>query len=561
MKEILANKRRVWFCLIYTSMLTATDGLAQVIPFATQAKKEFSWERSLLVFILGLGLTYLIFTLLDKTTTANTRKANTSGEIADRVPLSTPAPGFFRQIRRELYLQALLLLVVFTFIYLLYFPVASMNDNVNIYANWRGAIGSHPLIYLLGYMGTIKVVTWLGGSLVAAFVLLAFMQIILMTFALISTNYLLRYLGIKPRFTWVFTIYCAVMPIVSNYAFAVVKDSAFTAFVIMMSVSLLAIYRTRGQILEKYLFMGYFFLSLFGVGTIRNNGTPILLVTLFFVLWWARKYWRRALVVLMLGIFASYLPATLYKQNTTEAISIPIQVASHLLKYNPECLTKQDLAVMNQMLPLNEWEKRYWSVSVDRLKFNPYYNWEYVNENSSTVINTLVKAGLRCPRASLSAYLRHTRLAWAPDSGFMVHGKKRSQSYFWDLYSFPGKTPQNTPVDQELREAGLVHTQIIPGGDYLMWALTGAAGITPLLGVWVWTMILLGFIGTYLRRFDWFALFLPAILILGTLLVAAPTFLPFRYYQFLTVILPLGVLILFQLKPVGASKSLVISDR
>ena len=332
------------------------------------------------------------------------------------------------------------------------------------------------------------------------------------------------------------------MPLMADYSFAAVKDSAFSLFATALIPVLLAVRAGAGRLLSARRGTAVVVVVLAGFALMRSNALPVVLAILALMAWWSRARLRRALAISAVVLIVVVTPSALTarSQHAEEAVGIPLQTVGYTLTHDADCLPPASRQVFDNLLAPETWKQAYRPSSVDPVKDSPAFNGAYLDAHRGQFLSAWGRALVACPRPFVTGFLVHTANLWRFDADPVGTD---GQSRFISVAS-------NHPADRDelirtYARAGVVNRSLLPGPVRpVAGAAVRAMEATPGPGTWMWVVALsvVGFI--YAGRREGVAIYAPVILVWATLMVAAPTVTPFRYMAPLIMAAPIGLAVL-----------------
>ena len=420
-------------------------------------------------------------------------------------------------------------------------PMASMNDTAWILRNPTGAGAQHPITYTLTIGGLFRLGRLVGGDL-AGVVLLSVGQMLLWATCVSAVTVFLDRKGTSRRMTGVFIAYCALMPLVADYSFAVVKDAAFSLFATLLIPVLLVVRSSAGKVLLSRRGTAVVVAVLVGFALMRNNALPVVLVVLALVVWWSRVHLRRAVAVSAVALVLIVIPpaTTAQASHAEEALGIPLQMVGYTLVHDAQCLPPASRQVFDNVLAPEAWKQAYRPNSVDPVKDDKSFNTAYLDAHRGQFLSAWGRALVACPRPFVTGFLVQTANLWRFDADAIDAG---GQSRFVSAVSnYPANRDQ---LIRDYASAGVVNHSLLPQplqpvGDTAVRVMEA----TPGPGTWMWVMALSAVGFAYAGRREWVAIYTPMILLWATLMIAAPTVTPFRYMESIIMVVPIGLAVL-----------------
>lgn len=347
--------------------------------------------------------------------------------------------------------------------------------------------------------------------------------------------------GSKRIFTIAWLVWFMLTPCHIIFSFTLWKDSIYGAVVCLFTVSLFRIIKNIG----KNQLVNYILLSLSGVGfnLLRSNGMPafLLLIVILPIIFFAKKENRKpsaekskksmivlcCLGALFVAIILKYpfLKAKNIPQaDTIEMLSIPVQQVTRVA--SEKHLTAKERAVMDRIgnieMMVERYNPRIYDYARDVIRYNGHQ--EYIAEHPVECFNLWLSVVSRHPFIAMEAWIDQTSGYWNPGT------------YYWMKW-----------WDGVCEEEGLCLIVKSPSfNDFFhnyVRAFTDDNSVLILsynVGLHMWLIIFSVAYCIYKKRKDYiFAL--PALCLLGTLLIATLMHDEFRFgYAFYTC-LPLIV--------------------
>lgn len=547
------GRRKVLLVAGFALLFVCADVAAQFTTTGSGALGGVSWARVPLSVVGGVAVPWAFLSLLDA--------------------LGSPGPGIedegpdtgktWRPDFRLPVAAFVVTAVAWGVVFAHYWPMASINDTEWILRDPMGASTQHPLAYNYGLYGLVHLGEALGGGELGGVVLAALVQTLAWSAVTAYLVHTLATLGCSRTAVWILVAYCALSPLVADYAFSLVKDAPFSAFVVLLAPVLLRIHASGGGALRRIPFLVLTVTALVGVAVTRNNGVPVMVVLLVLVVWLAPRHRRRAVVVGAVSLALAAVPLGVSRvvagpQKLVESLGVPLQMVGHAVAHNPACLSAADSRYFASVMDLRAWASTYSPKSVDPVKFSSsFHGWVIVDDPSSFATHWL-SAALSCPAQFFRGYVSQTGNLWRIDAAPV---STTGQSVFTSAVT---NSPSNREaLIERYSERGIVNHTLWPAPlDAAISAVQRVGlALTPGAGTWLWAMLLLiaGFL--HRRSSTWVPLFAPSLLVWATLMIAAPTTHPFRYVQFIVLTVPVGLVVLLGCPGPAGPSALVEEDR
>ena len=530
-------RRRAGASALFATAFAAVDAASQVVGRVQRAtgllqEGSFNPVRLLVALVLSGAACWGLLALVDLAARRRGRNSQEAG--------AQPGAGW-RDRRRLALLAFLIPLICWSLLYVHLWPMASMNDTAWILRDPIGAGAQHPITYGLSIGVLFRLGRLVGGDLTGV-VLLSVGQMLLWAACVSGVAVFLDRKGASRRVTGLLIAYCALMPLVADYSFAVVKDAAFSLFATLLIPVLLVVRSSAGKVLLSRRGTVVVVAVLVGFALIRNNALPVVLVVLTLVVWWSRAHLRRAMAVSAVALVLIVIPpaTTAQASHAEEALGIPLQMVGYTLVHDAQCLPPASRQVFDNVLAPEAWKQAYRPNSVDPVKDDKSFNTAYLDAHRGQFLSAWGRALVACPRPFVTGFLVQTANLWRFDADPI---RTDGQSRFVTAVS-------NYPADRDrliraYARVGVVNHSLLPRllrpvGD----AAVRGMEVTPGPGTWMW-MVALSVVGfVYAGRREWVAIYTPMVLLWATLMIAAPTVTPFRYMEPIIMVVPIGLAVL-----------------
>lgn len=445
--------------------------------------------------------------------------------------------------RRSFFLSALFLFAAWMPFFLAFYPGTGMNDTTYIMDTGIEASWLHPLLYVL-YLSGIGEISWeAAGSYEFGLAANSLIQMACMAAALSWTaGWLYRKTRSRVAFA-VCMAYYAFTPIIANYSFTGVKDVFFSLILLLWCPFLYQVQTGSGRPLTDYR-VPFLLLSL-GMLLLRNNGTymyGVLFLALIFA--WRRREGRAGLIrdgalclaaaVLVQGI--STFCTGIYPPFQEKA-AIPIQqlgrAAAAGVSFRPK-----EKEYMESMFLEGGFASAYDPFQADGIKWNPNFLRMELYNHPEEFLSVWKTVGERNLRLYAEAWMLETYGVWsfpAMDadrqarfvSAFSAYDAEFGMQPSENFAFRPGKILRIYP--EKLQEAL---------SDYLYRTSYFLSG-----GTCFWIMEMAALLLVFRRRYSLLLPLLPAFLCWGTLMMATPGALIFRYVFYFPLCLPFFLLL------------------
>ena len=424
------------------------------------------------------------------------------------------------------------------------FPGILTVDSINQYAQIIGVYGQsnhHPWIHTQ----VIKLFYQLGLFFTAdTSQAIAFYTVAQMCFMAFCAAYLMQYLHRFQLKTWVYALvlaFYALVPYNGAYAISMLKDTVFAGCVLLYTLTLFTLLQRTGEdrlSLRKnwttllFMLLSGIFLSLF-----RSNGFYAFLLLLPFTLFVFRKDWKLVLptqigiLVLVLIVKGPVMTACGVTQpDLVESLSMPGQQISRVLMNDRE-LTEEQSAFLNEIMDTSRMAEGYnpyvsdWFKRLVRMK-----NQEYLSEHFGEFLKIYVQLGLKYPGDYLVAYRDQTIGYWFPLSDQPEIAL--NEGVCGNEFGLHTEAILKGPLVVKVNEILFKLHFIIPGYG-LLWSV----------GALFWIILISMCVTGLYRDKRRMLIYLPAVAIFLTLMLATPVGKDFRYAYGYVYCLPLYLVV------------------
>lgn len=392
----------------------------------------------------------------------------------------------------------------------------------------------NPIIHTLLIGGCFKL-GYVLGSVNLGLMLYTLIQTTILVFVLSYSISYMKKEGVPTKLLWLTLLIYAFVPVFPFYAVATVKDTLFSAFILLYVIQIYDIIKYDGT-KKKYILL---FITASLVIFFRNNGIYTVLLSMPFLLI-AEKQKRKpitAILVLLLVIHIGYgkvLLPSLKISNTSirEVLSIPFQQTARVVKYHKDEIPEEEAKIIDYLLNFETLGDRYESYISDPVKNE--YNKEATNEDLMNYFKVWFSQFFRYPVDYIDATISN------------VYGYFYPNTAKWYIYS-------GVDENEKLPEAGFSYHFIFPrwmreilsnyGNQFPYYPVVGMF-VNIGFVVWIY-FIMVGFLLVDKKR-KYLPVLLPALSLI-LVCVASPVNTYFRYAQPYVFALPVTMFLLYQI--------------
>lgn len=415
-----------------------------------------------------------------------------------------------------------------------YFPggiYADTVDSLNMALKKAELDNHNPILYTM----ILRFAFWITGAFRGegeyyGLFFFTIFQTIVLALILAGFVYFCYKKGVHRYFVGLLLLLFAVFPLYPFYGISMWKDTPFSIVIFVFAVYLFHVFSHNPENITKGQLLGY------GIGSVlimflRNNGIYIaLFYSAVIVLMTVKNRRRIALkigVVSLIAIAAAWIiQGPVYDKcgyNITKAIEslgVPIQQTAYILATDGN-INSEELEVLNEIMPLENWKTLYNPVVVDTIKFDPSFNREYFQENVSEFIKVYAGLVMRNPVKAVKAYMLETL-------GFWNVFESSSTAYICNIHFGNAPYYQGDYFDYFF---GISFRNLVEPKNYISAA------------IFVWMMLATISICLAKRYYVGIVPVLPTLGLWLSVMVATPVAFSFRYVYGIFLCVPLYVLI------------------
>ena len=415
-----------------------------------------------------------------------------------------------------------------------YFPggiYADTVDSLNMALKKAELDNHNPILYTM----ILRFAFWITGAFRGegeyyGLFFFTIFQTIVLALILAGFVYFCYKKGVHRYFAGLLLLLFAVFPLYPFYGISMWKDTPFSIVIFVFAVYLFHVFSHNPENITKGQLLGY------GIGSVlimflRNNGIYIaLFYSAVIVLMTVKNRRRIALkigVVSLIAIAAAWIiQGPVYDKcgynitKTIESLGVPIQQTAYILATDGN-INSEELEVLNEIMPLENWKTLYNPVVVDTIKFDPSFNREYFQENVSEFIKVYAGLVMRNPVKAVKAYMLETL-------GFWNVFESSSTAYICNIHFGNAPYYQGDYFDYFF---GISFRNLVEPKSYISAA------------VFVWMMLATISICLAKRYYVGIVPVLPTLGLWLSVMVATPVAFSFRYVYGIFLCVPLYVLI------------------
>lgn len=447
-KRSFAKRDRVTaaiFAVLFSGTQLLCRSYKECQSWAEVIGTKFVMLRALIIItgtsIVVYHLILLAFWLLDKISGqgvvqgARMDDSSTAGERPQKAEASAggrftpPCASDKKALRKYYVVAALLVFLCWLPYFVLFYPGTSGNDTATQIAQFFGQstwtrsmsavrgkniyLSNHfPYFTTLLAGGFVQIGIWLGDAAYGV-ALYALLQMLLLAFSLTAVWVKLYQLGLSGRCLKAGLIFTAFFPLYPVHAVCMLKDVAFADFCLILSLFLLEIARTKGEVFRSKRFcLGLAVISLL-VMLFRSQGVYVVAAIALVVLVVYRRYWLGTVITMILPVLLFqfiWLGVILPKCNVApagkqEMLGFLFQQTARYVTQYPDDVTEEEKEIISNVIDYERLAELYNPGLSDPVKYT--YRQDSTSEELSDYMRVWFRMFLRHPGTYVEAVLNN----------------------------------------------------------------------------------------------------------------------------------------------------------
>lgn len=384
-----------WFVISFSALL------AVLFLLSTRGPQDYLQDNSIVIVLLTYFGSFLFVAACIALIVSTIRKHESSNHSNSIIPQD--------------FILYFMIIFLTGFVYLIaFYPAIMSPDSLSSWgqAHTKEFNDWHPIVFTWIIM--ILSYIWDSPAIVSLF------QILVLSLILAYSFCQFQKLGINKFLLVIMSFIIAIIPSFGIYNIIIWKDVLFSASILIFTVHLFMIMRSKGKWLSSKINIIFFFLASFGVVFLRHNGFPIFVLTMLaLLLYYWKSVWKIAGPTFLILVIAHEIltgPVFAYldvkPSDPNEALSIPTQQIANIIK-NDGNLTPEQLKYYNSIFPIEMWKEKYLPHTVDPIKFSwAEYNRKIIYDDFPKYFKTWGEVVVQNPSLAMEAFIKHTALVW-----------------------------------------------------------------------------------------------------------------------------------------------------
>lgn len=427
--------------------------------------------------------------------------------------------------------------------FMVFAPGAGMNDTLNTLMT-RCTVNNCPIVYQGMMWYGMRIFVALTGSMYRGYACLTLVQMLLCSLIFSSVIKWLSDKKIKRTILCVLMLYYSFLPVIADYSITLVKDTLFAAFLLDFVILLYDVMESNGNNLgRRSNTIKLIFVSI-AMCCFRSNGAMVCVASLIILCTVIKKQKKKLVIALLAVCIANfgigYLEQINFEEDVKfrESCGVLMAQIGAVLNDSNASIDPDDIEVLNQILPVEIWKSQYRPSFADTIKFNPNFNNKFLNENKTLFIKTWFHIMTKNLKIYVKAYICHSYGYW----GILPYPPDISQSAFTSINNNTGK---DSIWGQFCLENGLINHPILPAklNDALKNIYIKALRLNFIVTPGLMLFMVLGCIAILFakHRVDVCVPCMPILATWGTMMIASPASLIYRYSYYFVLTVPVVI--------------------
>ena len=375
-------------------------------------------------------------------------------------------------------------------------------DSINM-ALGKAALDNHnPILYTQIWRIMFQVTgAFSGAGEYGGLKLFTVVQTFLLALSLAYFIYRCYKAGIHKVFVFLCLLIFGLFPLYPFYGISLWKDTLFSIAVFIFSIFLYYTFDNLDKDISwKQLFI-YCLLSLLII-FLRNNGIYISVFYSVMITLLCMKKKKTAvkigsasfIIIAISGIICGPV-FNHYGYNidrSTESLGIPLQQTAYIIATDGK-MTEEDIEVIENIMPLESWIELYDPITIDTIKFDPGFNREYLESNTSEFMEVYLDLVVKNPVKAVKAYMLTTMGFWdifeGSSTAYICNFHFGNVEYFMsDYFDYYLDISFRNYVEPKIYISAAIFIWLMIGTIFICLARKNYKGLIPImptLGLWL----------------------------------------------------------------------------
>lgn len=409
------KEKRLTICSLVLGILFTIFQILGIMTKGNWIVHEVIFSKKVLLFIIIKFLVYsILFTNIVKIILKYLENINWT---------KMGKKDLFKPTLKTFLIIAVLFMIAWMPYFLNYYPgITSYDTNYQLMQGYgvQPYSNHHPVLHTLIITTIVKIGYAMTNSYNFGIALCAIIQMLACS---ITFSFVIYYMAKRNIHTIIKTItflFFAFVPFVPQFSIAIWKDVPFTLCMVWFVIAIIDMVTGEEKLLKSIKYNILFMLLITLLMFFRNNGVYIIILTLPFLIWGKRKYWKRLLFLFLLPIVIYYVitgpiysKLNIEKSSPKEMLSIPMQQMARIVTYRSEELSQEDKEVIAQYIPIERVAELYNPTISDPIK--NLFNDGTFRQNKLNLVKLYIKLALKFPGETLEALVGNTYGYYYPE--------------------------------------------------------------------------------------------------------------------------------------------------
>lgn len=323
-------------------------------------------------------------------------------------------------IENILLVTSILFLCYIPYFFVYYPGIVIADSNSTIYQVLYGNLNNQFSYFYSLYFGLITNIC--NKNLTLAIAVSTILQMLYTSFGI---SYLINWIkskGISKKICIFLILLFGIVPFLAVQSIIMWRDTIFSISVMLWTLLLLDYCISDGKVFNKrYVFKTILLILLIVLS--RNNGFFVILVTFLFII--MLKFFNMIKFKIKTITLLCFLGAFLYlgilspiyerynlKEAFSDSLAIPLQQMASVVVNNGK-ISKEDNKILNNIIPTNLFFSIYKPCVVDPIKWNKFFNDDYIKKHKLLFFKTYLSLMVKNPLEYIKAWGLETYGFWA----------------------------------------------------------------------------------------------------------------------------------------------------
>ena len=450
------------------------------------------------------------------------------------------------KIKKGLFEQKKLIIISFLMIFLsgllfliVHYPGVGFYDSFAIIDHPIAMATQHPIIYNLIISITFRVFMHIFNNVNISYFFLSLTQLLFCSLILTYIIYWFNKTIKNKVFTSIIIGYFSLLPIISNYNIAIIKDTLFGIVFLFYIPLLYKLIKTKGKILKNIKYLISLSIILIATTLLRNNGLYVVIFTSIIITIMYRKYYKQTISTLLIVCILSCIPNLLIKNKSLfqEKVGIPIQQIAYVVKYNENSINKNNKDYLEKIMRFDLIKEKYEYYNVDSIKWDNNFNRDYLDKTKSKFINTWFNIMTNNFDNYVKSYILMTYNLFTIDN----YNPVQSRFLELDIEGYRNRSERFNDLNNSNILPNSINNSLIKFYDHTTIYINN--------GLLFFILLFMSLYSIIKKKKELIILFIPLIGVYLTLLISAPLSFALRYMSSFLYCLPIiSLLIINEIK-------------